>query len=67
MAMGSSKEDVDREFFSIVGQLGVRAEVARTLDDFLLAAPSQHAASPEAVRYVIGKLWVDPLEGSNEA
>jgi len=61
------KEDVDRAFFAIVDKLGARLDVARTLDDFLLAAPSQHAASPEAVRYVIGKLWVDPLEGSNEA
>ena len=55
---------VDREFFAIVDKLGFRAEVAKTLDDFLLASPSQYAADEPAVRYVIGKLWVDPLEGS---
>lgn len=58
------KEDVDRAFFAIVSNLGVRAEVAKTLSDFLLASPSQHRASESAVSYVIGKLWVDPLEGS---
>lgn len=62
--MGNSKEDVDREFFAIVCNLGARPEIAKTLDDFLLAAPSQHRASDASVKYVLSKLWIDPLEGS---
>lgn len=60
-----SREDTNREFYSIIGNLGARWDVARTLNDFLLAAPTQHGASESAVLYVINKLWVDgPPEGS---
>lgn len=49
--------EIDRKFTQIVNDLGYRPDVAGTLGDFLLAAPSRHGASESAVLYVLGKLW----------
>lgn len=51
--------EIDRKFTQIVNDLGFRPDVAGTLYDFLLAAPSRHGASESAVLYVLGKLWVE--------
>lgn len=53
------QDEVNRKFTAIVNDLGYRPDVAGTLDDFLLAAPSRHGASESAVLYVLGKLWVE--------
>jgi hypothetical protein len=63
--MGDSKQDIDRKFREIVNTLGYRPGIAVSLDQFLLAAPGEHAPDASAVDYAIGKLWVDePEKGS---
>jgi len=57
----NSKESVDRAFAEIIGPQA-RPDVANTLSDFLWAAPGDHAPGGSAVRYVLGKLWVDMVD-----
>lgn len=59
--MSDSKNEIDRKFNNIVLPQ-ISPEMARTLGDFLLAAPGQHSISESAVNYVIKRLWVDPTD-----
>ena len=58
MAVSESKEEIDREFFNLV-RPQTRSDMAKTLCDFLSAAPGVHRVSESAVLYVLGKLWID--------
>ena len=63
--MADSKREIRRKFEVMMEHVGYRASVAGTLNDFLLAAPSQHGASESAVLFVLDRLWVDdPKKGT---